>query len=71
MGYDPLQLHQEIRQDHAQRRCHSGVGIHPAMTPIGGINPAWYHVANAFSLFVNDRAMPNNEEIKVISNYDR
>jgi len=26
------------------------------MTPIGGINPAWYHVANAFSLFVNDRA---------------
>ena len=32
----------------------------------------WYHVANAFSLLVSTIApMPNNEQIKVISNYDR
>jgi hypothetical protein len=32
----------------------------------------WYHVANAFSLLVATLApMPSNEEIKVISNYDR
>jgi hypothetical protein len=32
----------------------------------------WYHVANAFSLLVSTIApMPNNEQSKVISNYDR
>jgi hypothetical protein len=32
----------------------------------------WYHVANAFSLLVATMApMPSNEQIKVISNYDR
>ena len=32
----------------------------------------WYHVANAFSLLVSTIAsMPSNEQIKVISNYDR
>jgi len=32
----------------------------------------WYHVANAFSLFVSTIApMPSNEQIKVISNYGR
>jgi len=32
----------------------------------------WYHVANAFSLFVSTIApMPSNEQIKVISNYDK
>jgi hypothetical protein len=32
----------------------------------------WYHIANAFSLLVSTIApMPNNEQIKVISNYDR
>ena len=28
VGYDPLQLHQEERQDHAQRRFDPGLGIH-------------------------------------------
>jgi len=32
----------------------------------------WFHVANAFSLLVSTMApIPNNEQIKVISNYDR
>ena len=32
----------------------------------------WYHVANAFSLLVATMApMPSNEQIKVISNYDK
>jgi hypothetical protein len=32
----------------------------------------WYHIANAFSLLVSTIApMPSNEQIKVISNYDR
>ena len=32
----------------------------------------WYHVANAFSLLVSTIApMPNTEQIKIISNYDR
>jgi hypothetical protein len=32
----------------------------------------WYHVANAFSLLVATIApMRSNEQIKVISNYDR
>ena len=32
----------------------------------------WYHVVNAFSLLVSTIApMPSNEEIKIISNYDR
>jgi hypothetical protein len=30
----------------------------------------WYHVANAFSCR-NDSVMPSNEQIKVISNYDK
>ena len=33
---------------------------------------SWYYVANAFSLLVATIApMPSNEQIKVISNYDR
>jgi hypothetical protein len=33
---------------------------------------AWFYVANAFSLLVATIApMPSNEQIKVISNYDR
>jgi hypothetical protein len=32
----------------------------------------WYHVANAVSLLVSTMTrMPSNEQIKVISNYDR
>jgi hypothetical protein len=32
----------------------------------------WYRVANAFSLLVSTIApMPSNENIKVISNYDK
>ena len=32
----------------------------------------WFHVANAFSLLVATIApTPSNEQIKVISNYDR
>ena len=44
-----------------------------AMTPICGIKKTvCYHVANAFSLLVSTIApMPNNKQIKVISNYDR
>ena len=44
-----------------------------AMTPICGIKKTvCYHVANAFSLLVSTiEPMPNNKQIKVISNYDR
>ena len=43
------------------------------MTPIGGIKETvWDDVAIAFSLFVSTIApMPSNEQIKVISNYDK
>ena len=62
-----------LREEHGPDDMTDGAAVQDFALAYGGEKRTdWFHVDNAFSLLVSTIApMPSNEQIKVISNYDR
>ena len=62
-----------LREEHGPDDMTDGAAVQDFALAYGGKKrTVWFHVANAFSLLVSTMApIPNNEQIKLISNYDR